>query len=94
MLTLWCARWRGVQCGRINHGAGGEPDRCDRDERGPSEDRSLEEYCQTTPQNSQPLPMPEHELEKDASPNGQPMSNGVIVIPVSECDKEVLVTSL
>ena len=44
----WFVRRRNVKCGSINHGAGGEPVRCDQDEGGPSDDWSLDEYNQTT----------------------------------------------
>ena len=97
----WFVRRRNVKFGTINCGAGGEPVRCDRDEGGPSYDRSLEDYNQTTSQCPQIVPvitcpdtLPENDTKPQGSTNGQHTVN--IILPVTECDREmgVLVTSL
>ena len=112
LLTLLGVRWRCFKCGTINHSSGADrrPVGYDGDERGGSDDRSLEEYAQTTPQEqnvasvtcAQSMPVVtcmetilESEDKKPATHNGQHLSM-LHILPVTECDSQsgVLVTRL
>ena len=111
MLTLLDVRRRCIKCGTINlsSGAGGGPVQCNGHEGGVSDDRSLEEYGQTShnPQEQneessscvQVIPVISCDLQKQKTLECQNMptlQNNCLVIPVTgqESQSGVLVTSL
>ena len=111
LLTLLDVRRRCIKCGTINlsHGAGGGPVQCNGHEGGVSDDRSLEEYGQTShnlqEQNEEssicvqavPVITCDDQKQKTLDCQNMPtLENNCLLIPVTAQDREsgVLVTSL